>query len=97
MTQLDDFKRVLGLDENFQEEKVVPTPSIEQAVKKEKQDVTRRTVSIPGELHTRISLLGLWMNHEGIKDNPRMYEIVDFLMEDYLERHPDAAKFVNKA
>jgi hypothetical protein len=34
------------------------------------------------------------MNNEGIKDNPRMYEIIDFLMDDYLERYPEAAKFV---
>lgn len=97
MTQLDDFKRVLGLDENFQEKSATPTPSIEQAVKKEKKDVTRRTVSIPGELHTRISLLGLWMNHEGIKDNPRMYEIIDILMDEYLEHNPTATTFVQKA
>ena len=97
MTQLDDFKRVLGLDENFQQETAEPEPRKERAVKKEKQDSTRRTVSIPGDLHTRICLLGLWMNNIGLRDNPKMYEIVDFLMEDYLERHPDAEKFVRKA
>ena len=97
MTQLDDFKRVLGLDENFQEETVAPQPKKEQAVKNEKQDATRRTVSIPGDLHTRICLLGLWMNNAGIQDNPKMYEIIDSLLESYLERYPDAAKFVKKA
>ena len=101
MTQLDDFKRVLGLDENFQQEKAAPQPVKEQAVNKEKQDAkqdaTRRTVSIPGDLHTRICLLGLWMNNTGVSDNPRMYEIINTLLEDYLERHPEAAKFVRKA
>lgn len=97
MTQLDDFKRVLGLDENYQEETAAPQPQKERAVKKEKQDATRRTVSIPGDLHTRICLLGLWMNNAGIQDNPRMYEIIDALLEDYMEHHPEAAKFVKKA
>ena len=97
MTQLDDFKRVLGLDENFQQEKAAPQPVKEQAVNKEKQDATRRTVSIPRDLHTRICLLGLWMNNTGVSDNPRMYEIINTLLEDYLERHPEAAKFVRKA
>lgn len=97
MTQLDDFKRVLGLDENYQEDAAAPQPKKEQAVKKEKQDATRRTVSIPGNLHTRICLLGLWMNNTDIQDNPRMYEIIDALLEDYMEHHPEAAKFVKKA
>ena len=91
MTQLDDFKRVLGLDENYQ---TTDTPSKEAAVKKETREGQRRTVSIPGDLHTRICLLGLWMNNTGIKDNPRMYEIIDYLMDNYLKRYPEAAKFV---
>lgn len=37
------------------------------------------------------------MNHEGIKDNPRMYEIIDILMDEYLEHNPTAATFVQKA
>ena len=97
MTQLDDFKRALGLDENYQEETAAPQPQKERAVKKETQDATRRTVSIPGALHTRICLLGIWMNNAGIRDNPRMYEIIDTMMEDYLAHHPEAAGFVNKA
>ena len=97
MTQLDDFKRVLGLDENYQEDAAAPQPKKRRAAKKEKQDAARRTVSIPGDMHTRICLLGLWMNNVGIQDNPRMYEIIDALLEDYMEHHPEAAKFVKKA
>ena len=37
------------------------------------------------------------MNNAGIQDNPRMYEIIDALLEDYMEHHPEAAKFVKKA
>jgi len=37
------------------------------------------------------------MNNTGVSDNPRMYEIINTLLEDYLERHPEAAKFVRKA
>ena len=101
-TQLDDFKRALGLDDNYQGA-VTPTPapkdeSIEQAApKKECASLPRRTVSIPGSLHSRISLLGLWMNREGLMDNPRMYEVIAAAIDEYISQHPEAAGYVNKA
>lgn len=100
-TQLDDFKRALGLDDNFQE---TATPASEPvtdkteaiAPKKEIAGLPRRTVSIPGTLHTRISLLGLWMNREGLMDNPKLYEVIDAAIDEYINQHPAAAGYVNK-
>ena len=66
-------------------------------MKKESADLARRTVSIPGSLHTRISLLGLWMNREGLMDNPRMYEVIAAAIDEYISQHPEAAGYVNKA
>lgn len=101
-TQLDDFKRALGLDDNFQNA-AAPAPvsakdtSEPLAPKKESASLARRTVSIPGSLHTRISLLGLWMNREGLMDNPRMYEVIAAAIDEYISQHPEAAGYVNKA
>ena len=101
-TQLDDFKRVLGLNDDFQD---AATPAQEAArgstesvtMKKEGAGLARRTVSIPGSLHTRISLLGLWMNRDGLMDNPRMYEVIAAAIDEYISQHPTAAGYVNKA
>ena len=90
MTQLDDFKRVLGLDDSFQE------PQTPKAPKKETGQDPRRTICIPGKLHTRISLLGLWMNREGVMDNPKLYDVISFTLDEYLKTHPEAAGYVNK-
>ena len=100
--QLDDFKRVLGLNDDFQD---AATPAQEAArgstesvtMKKEGAGLARRTVSIPGSLHTRISLLGLWMNRDGLMDNPRMYEVIAAAIDEYISQHPTAAGYVNKA
>ena len=102
-TQLDDFKRALGLDDNFQET-VAPAPATAPAnenvelvaPKKENAGLPRRTVSIPGSLHTRISLLGLWMNREGLMDNPKLYEVIAAAIDEYVSQHPAAAGYVNK-
>ena len=95
MTQLDDFKRVLGLDENYQAQDKDNSKNL--ALKKETGNDQRRTVSIPAKLHTKICLLGLWMNNEGLRNNPKMYEIIDVVLDDYLERHPGANERVSKA
>lgn len=99
MTQLDDFKRALGLDDNFQET-APPAPRAEGikqiSLKKENTGEPRRTVSIPGSLHTRISLLGLWMNREGLMDNPKLYEVIAAAIDEYVCQHPEAAGYVNK-
>ena len=100
-TQLDDFKRVLGLDDDFQD--AAPAPEVARGstesvtMKKESAGLARRTVSIPGSLHSRISLLGLWMNREGLMDNPRMYEVIAAAIDEYISQHPEAAGYVNKA
>ena len=99
MSQLDDFKRVLGLDDDYQE-KTSPTNTpvtVEPAVKKKTDPGHKRTVAIPAELHTRINLLGLWMNREGLMDNPRMYEVIAAAIDEYISQHPEAAGYVNKA
>lgn len=99
MSQLDDFKRVLGLDDDYQE-KTSPTntPATEEpAVKKKTDSGHKRTVAIPAELHTRINLLGLWMNREGLMDNPKLYEVIAAAIDEYVSQHPEAAGYVNKA
>ena len=99
MSQLDDFKRVLGLDDNYQEEiKPSNTPANESPASKKKTDSgQKRTIAVPGELHTRISLLGLWIDREGVIDNPKLYDVISFTLDEYLKTHPEAAGYVNKA
>ena len=98
-TQLDDFKRALGLDDNYQE---AATPKQETSVqemvpvKKESKTFHRRTICIPGPLHTRISLLGLWLDRAGLMNNPKLYEVISAALDEYLSHHPDAAGYVNK-
>ena len=98
-TQLDDFKRALGLDDNYQETETpkpaAPAPET-VPVKKENKGFPRRTICIPGPLHTRISLLGLWMDREGLMNNPKLYEVISTALDEYLSHHPDAAGYVNK-
>ena len=98
-TQLEDFKRALGLDDNYQEA-VTPQPAAPAqemvSVKKESKGLPRRTICIPGPLHTRISLLGLWMDREGIMDNPKLYEVITAAIDEYVNHHPAAASYVNK-
>lgn len=99
MSQLDDFKRVLGLDDDYQEmTSPTSTPvTVEPAVKKKTEPGNKRTVAIPAELHTRINLLGLWMNREGLMDNPKLYEVIAAAIDEYVSQHPKAARYVNKA
>ena len=98
-TQLEDFKRALGLDDNYQEA-VTPQPAAPAqemvSVKKESKGLPRRTICIPGSLHTRISLLGLWLDRAGLMNNPKLYEVISAALDEYLSHHPDAAGYVNK-
>lgn len=54
----------------------------------------RTSIGLPGELHEKLKIVSLWMKKEGVMDNPGLVDVVNELLDFYLEKHPSANKLL---
>lgn len=106
MKQIDNFRQVLGLDADIPKEPVAQSdPSSLSPVKKEKDsherlkpEKTRRandyakSIRISSEVHRKIRLLGIWLDQNGVMQSPSVSDIVDDMLECYIETKYSKAK-----
>lgn len=89
--QLDNFRKMLCLDED------TPRQEVKEEIKKQVGVVQtgRTTITISSDMLSRLKLLSFWMNRQGVKKNPSMPGLLDELLNAYLEKNPEASEFVN--
>ncbi len=96
MSQMEDFREVLGLKKSDipvvkeKTEESAPAPESSQPTDK------RRNLSIPINLHTRMKLLCFWMQQKDLSSRPTMTSLCEEMFNTYLEQNPDAKDFLEK-
>lgn len=113
MNQFDNFRQVLGLDADTPKAPAEQRePSLKVQVKKEKghdkletqKPVNRqngndyaKSIRISSEVHRKIRLLGIWLDQNGVMHSPSVSDIVDDMLECYVEsRYPKAKSMIGK-
>lgn len=107
MTQIDNFRKVLGLpnpdntpspgkaatvDEQGQEQEAQQEPQSEPLAVKEKN----KTLLVKKNTHDRLSAILFWMRRYEMDEHPTMDRLVREMLEAYLARNPEAKRFVEK-
>lgn len=100
MTQMDNFRKVLGLPEPEQNKEQAHDMQHEMPVRNEER-VSRRkdgrplkSLTIREETHVKLHALAFWLYRNGEK-KITLSKLIDVLIDIYLEKHPDAKHFVD--
>ena len=113
MNQIDNFRQVLGLDADTPKESVEQSDSSSRAqVKKEKEQDSQerlkpvkrqsgndyaKSIRISSTVHRKIRLLGIWLDQNGIMQSPSVSDIVDDMLECYVQtKYPKAKSMIGK-
>ncbi len=90
MGQLENFReslqrRDIPTDEENGMRDVVPC--------RKEMRFRRASIGLSGELHATIKALSFWMKKTGVKENPRMTDVLEVMLEEYFKRYPEARRF----
>lgn len=111
MNQIDNFRQVLGLDTDSPKVSVEQSDSSSRSQVKKEQDSPERlkpvkrqggndyakSIRISSEVHRKIRLLGIWLDQKGVIQSPSVSDIVDDMLEYYVEnRYPKAKSMIGK-
>ena len=111
MNQFDNFRQVLGLDADTPKAPAEQRePSLKVQVKKEhdkletQKPVKRqngnayaKSIRISSTVHRKIRLLGIWLDQNGVMQSPSVSDIVDDMLECYVEtKYPKAKSMIGK-
>lgn len=113
MNQIDNFRQVLRLDADTPKESVEQSDSSSRAqVKKEKEQDSQerlkhvkrqsgndyaKSIRISSTVHRKIRLLGIWLDQNGVMQSPSVSDIVDDMLECYVEtKYPKAKSMIGK-
>ena len=107
MTQIDNFRKVLGLpnpDNTPSPGKAVTVDEPEQKQEEQQEQVAdhaavkekNKTLLVKKSTHDRLSAILFWMRRYEMDEHPTMDRLVREMMETYLAGHPEAKRFVEK-
>ena len=111
MNQIDNFRQVLGLDADTPKESVEQSDSSSRPQVKKEQDSPQRlrplkrqggndyakSIRISSAVHRKIRLLGIWLDQNGVMQSPSVSDIVDDMLECYIEtKYPKAKSMIGK-
>ena len=113
MKQIDNFRQVLGLDTDAPKVSVEQNDSSSrpQVKKGKEQDSQERlkpvkrqsgndyakSIRISSTVHRKIRLLGIWLDQNGVMQSPSVSDIVDDMLECYVEtKYPKAKSMIGK-
>jgi len=99
MTQIDNFRKVLGLPEPgdaretaAQVVEETPSPQTKALPVKEKN----KTLLVKQSTHDLLSSIIFWQRRTGIDDHPTMDKLIREMTDEYLAKNPEAKRFVYK-
>lgn len=100
MTQMDNFRKVLGLPEPGQDKEQRQDEQPEMQVRNDGRSSTRKDgrhlkcVTIREDTHVKLHALAFWLYRNGEK-KITLSELIEMLMDTYMEKHPKAKQFVD--
>ena len=113
MNQFDNFRQVLGLDADtpkapaeqrepslkvqVKKEKEHDKPETQKPVKRQSGNDYAKSIRISSTVHRKIRLLGIWLDQNGVMQSPSVSDIVDDMLECYVEtKYPKAKSMIGK-
>lgn len=100
MSQVDDFRKVLGLPNPDEQEKEIEEEFTQEEVKEEKKNsakkaVAYKTISLDIPVYKRLKLLTYWTFSHGRTRRPSFKELMIELINVYSDKYPDAKWFLD--
>lgn len=108
MSQIENFRQVLGLDvslpkpsapkvetgenEQVKREKETNSMNSPKSKKKQKSNDFAKSIRISSVVHRKVRLLGIWLDQNDIMQSPTVSDIVDDMLEFYVENKFPKAK-----
>lgn len=100
MSQVDDFRKVLGLPNPDEQKKEIEEEFTQEEVKEEKKNsakkaVAYKTISLDIPVYKRLKLLTYWTFSHGRTRRPSFKELMIELINVYSDKYPDAKWFLD--
>ena len=93
MSQVDDFRKVLGLPDPDEQEKEIKEEKKDSA--KARKTVPYKTISLDIPVYKRLKLLTYWTFSHGRTRRPSFKELMIELINVYCDKYPDAKWFLD--